>query len=236
MLRGMKQSIHTQLNDSQWLTDQIVKYKKNCAQIARELGIANRSAVNRAVRKLGLSDKIYRTKYPQLSDKKWLEKELLTKTLVQIAEELGTTPGNIGDRVRRYSLSGFNDKSQATISGLKKRYPDGRFGYSSSNWKGGRNILNGYIRVLSPNHPNATNGYVFEHRLVMEEKLGRYLTRDEVVHHINGDKQDNRPENLELHNRKDHFHQHYTKGESIQSLHKEIKRLQSILDENNIKY
>ncbi len=80
-------------------------------------------------------------------------------------------------------------------------------------WKGGRTKHHtGYIMIYCPDHPNAINGkYVREHRLVMEKHLGRYLTRKEVVHHINGSITDNRIENLELfssaghHAKKYHF-------------------------------
>ena len=67
-------------------------------------------------------------------------------------------------------------------------------------WKGGKSIhWSGYILVKVPNHPQATyNGYVREHRLVMEKHLGRYLLPTEDIHHLNGIKTDNRIENLEL--------------------------------------
>ena len=69
----------------------------------------------------------------------------------------------------------------------------------SGKWKGGRKIdWYGYILVYRPTHPREQNGYVFEHRLVMEKKLGRYLWSFETVHHRNANRQDNRIENLEL--------------------------------------
>jgi len=78
-------------------------------------------------------------------------------------------------------------------------------------WKGGRRIASGYVFLLKRSHPRANNkGYVQEHRLVMEEFLGRYLTSKERVHHINGVKTDNRIENLVLLNsQSEHIREHF---------------------------
>ena len=73
-------------------------------------------------------------------------------------------------------------------------------GSDSHCWRGGRNIVRGgYVEIFKPDHPYARGGkYVREHRLVMEEHLGRLLKPWEQVHHKNAIKDDNRLENLEL--------------------------------------
>jgi hypothetical protein len=75
-----------------------------------------------------------------------------------------------------------------------------RKGEESHFWKGGKiKTKFGYILKWDPNHPNCNpNGYVKEHRLVMEKMIGRYLERNEEVHHKNGIRDDNSIENLEL--------------------------------------
>jgi len=77
----------------------------------------------------------------------------------------------------------------------------GKIGKESPSFRGGRNIAtSGYVRILIP----GTGSYQFEHRLVMEKKLGRKLKRNEVIHHKNGNRQDNRIENLIFMGKRNH--------------------------------
>jgi len=111
-------------------------------------------------------------------------------------------------------------------------------GKNNPAWKGGRTLLKtGYIRVrLMPDDPlfamGITNGgdktgYVLEHRIVMARHLGRCLESWEVVHHINGDKTDNRIENLELlPNRQGHMAFNLLQDENRQ-LRERITKLES---------
>lgn len=117
------------------------------------------------------------------------QREARLARTVRICEECGGTYHALDAR-RRYCSRGC-----ATHRGEKYRGPN------SPLWKGGRTFgRDGYVRVRAPEHHRATprSPYVLEHILVMEQILGRPLERHERVHHRNGMRRDNRPENLEL--------------------------------------
>jgi len=178
--------------------------------------------------------------FSELQKKEWLIEQIKTKPKRQIADEVGCSYAGVTYALKRFGISvpirkthRKVDKSQSIKDGIKKSYPNGRFGKDAANWKGGKRKANqaGYIYIHRPNHPNATkDGYVMEHRLKMEEKIGRVLKQTEYVHHINGNKKDNRIENLELmKNRREHSRRHF---DAV----KEVDRLKRILDKHRIAY
>lgn len=103
--------------------------------------------------------------------------------------------------ISRKILSGrkapWVDKNKSLKKLMPYLYQKGK---NHPHWKGGRlRHSAGYIFIYCPEHPNASqDGYVLEHRLIMEKNIGRYLTKEEKVHHINKKTSDNRIENLVL--------------------------------------
>lgn len=86
-------------------------------------------------------------------------------------------------------------------------------GKNNPMWKGGIiKDTHGYKLIKKREHPLCNKeGYIGEHRLIMERVVGRYLHRFEVVHHINQIRDDNRIENLMLfNNQSEHISHHNT--------------------------
>lgn len=88
----------------------------------------------------------------------------------------------------------------------------------SISWKGGKTITkHGYVQVHKPEHPNSNQrGYIFEHRVIMEKHIGRYLELNEVVHHIDHNPSNNEIDNLMLFgNNSEHIKYEVDNGERI---------------------
>ncbi len=126
----------------------------------------------------------------------WAARYQAGESALQIAEAAGVSTTAVYKALRAHGCD------------LRSRADAGRKPHGGDGYKRTRTTA-GYINTRIPkDHPYASAGYaqnesphtvrILEHRLVMSEKLGRALRPDESVHHINGDRTDNRPENLEL--------------------------------------
>lgn len=117
----------------------------------------------------------------------------------EVANELGTTQKVIWTRMKEFGY-------KARIAAKRDQY-----GENNDYWKGGRVFdSRGYVLVKTPNHPRAKRqgDYVFEHILKVEKAIGRHLYEGEIIHHINGIKDDNRLDNLYITNPSEHSTMH----------------------------
>ena len=172
-------------------------------------------------------------KPPKITDEVLRHEYLdLHKAMKTIAEEKGVSVGYVYNRVRMLGISrgrGLDEVSRARLSEALRGKPSAmkgkhlspeRIAHLSAIHKGAyrcpskygghkKRRVDGYISVYAPDNQRATkDGYVMEHILVAEEKIGRRLEADEVVHHINRIRDDNRPENLAVMTASEHMSFH----------------------------
>lgn len=114
---------------------------------------------------------------------------------------------NTGNKASTETRLKMGIAGKGKIISEKTRFKIGfaQLGSKNHAWQGGKITSQGYIMIKNRTHPNCcNNGYVKEHRLIMEKHLGRYLTKKEIIHHINGIRNDNRIENLQLMTQSEH--------------------------------
>jgi predicted DNA-binding protein YlxM (UPF0122 family) len=217
-----------ELQDKAWLEQKYIKENLTMREIGELIG-CTKHPVYRALKKHGLQARAHSSKYPKLNDKEWLYKEYVTrkKSAKQISIDLKAPIGTVYSAITHMGIKTRNPKMA-----WHTKYKTGRWGEEASNWKGGRKLTSGgHMYAYYPQHPYATKeGYIMEHRMVMEEYLGRILHNDYVVHHIDGLKLNNTIENLMLlPNRSAHLQLHFEAS-------REIAYLKDILKLHNIKY
>jgi hypothetical protein len=116
----------------------------------------------------------------------------------------------VRDGKGKYCSKACSDTKTLFLKGHASKATSGSFksGKDHPKWQGWRYAgrHHKYRLLLLPNHPFADKrGYYREHRYVLEQKLGRYLTPNEEVHHIDGNGLNNDPSNLRLMKNK-HYH------------------------------
>lgn len=164
------------------------------SEIIRRLG-GSKYAVLRCIKRHGVTPRSQQRPLRRFSDSQvdemarlWSEEGLSQSA---IAQRFGTTQIAVSRQLRTRQIEPHVRWNVA-------------YGERHGSWKGGRTLTQqGYVLVYVPaDSPFASmrtnTGYVLEHRLAMAQLLGRPLSRNETVHHLNGDHTDNRPENLQL--------------------------------------
>lgn len=191
---GLRERLHPDRLSGEQIEEAIKKYEAGVPSgvIAKDLGVTT-ATIRTYARKAGLLIKGRGNKNREFTEDEY--------ALLQRMCAAGESQQAIAKMLKTQQTTVSNLIKQR---GLTPRFKQGGKGAEHGSWKGGR-VRNreGYIRIRLPaEDPLACmldkSGYVLEHRLVVARRLGRPLETSETIHHINGDKTDNRDDNLEL--------------------------------------
>ena len=156
----------------------------------------------------GLAKRIYEKHGIPLSE--YLHHLYWNKNMSQkdICEKLGIASGYMSRLFKRYNIP--KRKMGYWLPDRVKPIYEIKIGENIHSVTGKQTNSNGYVLLRIKSHPKSSrDGLIMEHRVVMEQKLGRYLKDSEIVHHKNEIKNDNRIENLEVMERGKHTRLHH---------------------------
>ncbi len=211
---------YPELWDEAWMREQYITQGKSQAEIAASLG-CTRHSVLRAMKALGITARPPHTTAKlqgrssrrfsnwELADVEWLREyyEQQEQTMPEIAEMLGCSLTAVQRAIKK---AGITPRTPGKIRENHQR-TDATLP-SSADGRKRKRYYHDYTKIHVPDHPKADkNGYVVEHRWVAEQSLGRPLGKWEVVHHIDGVRTNNAPENLRVFpSQRAHQHFHET--------------------------
>lgn len=159
------------------------------------------------------------TKEVFYKNKDWLYNQYINnkKSTFEIAEICGCSEVTIWRWLKR-----FNIKTRSLSEAAKISFEKGKIGFQNGenhpNWKGIENYDQGYKTIWNPSHPKSKHKRVKEHVLIIEENIKRNLKKEEIIHHINGIRDDNRIENLWMCNYKSHGKAHKSMEKIVYNL------------------
>lgn len=203
------------------LTRLYIDERRTLEEMASIIGVKSPITVRRIFRERGIDTNLNQRRandskcgMTDLEFERFLRSEYEKgKSMIAIGAEIGLTASG----VRKYFVKyGIPRRGNAGYSSFDSSY--------AANWNGGRHVAsNGYVEIKVAGYPYTNSrGYVYEHRYVVEQHIGRFLRKNEVVHHIDGNKQNNDISNLMILTNSEHIKLHSILENSARRMNGEV--------------